>query len=78
MSSNATLGLGLYKVGRIIIDVQAHVIGVIANGGIWICVGIIQKHCGLADGVRGGRSLLGGDFVERDQHSRIDCAGKVQ
>ena len=40
----------------------------------WLCGSVVHHHFRLIDGVGGGRSFLGSNFVYRDNHDGIDGA----
>jgi hypothetical protein len=49
MPRSSAVRLGLYEIGCISVDVEAHGACVISDSGFWICGGIIHEHFGLCD-----------------------------
>lgn len=78
VSGGPTACFGLHKIGGVAVNVEAHIAGVVADGGLRIGVCIIHEHFGLAKGSVGGSSLLGGNFIEGNKHSGVNGTGVIQ
>jgi len=78
MASGATAGLGSREVRRVAMQVEYHVAGNIADGGIGVGVGIVEEPDSGIIGAFGGIGLVGGNGSEGDQHGWIDGDGIVE
>ena len=67
----------LDEIRGVAVDVAAHIARLEPDDGIWLRGFVVHEHFFLLDGVGGGRSLLGANFVERNEHRGVDGARDV-
>ena len=72
MACGAAARFGLDKIHGVAVDMEAHVASVEPDDGVQLCGCVVHEHLCLLDGVGGGRSLLGTDFIECDEHCGVD------
>ena len=72
MARSTTACFGMNEVSCITFNVDTHVASVKTDDGLWLCGRVVDQHFRLLHGVSGGRSFLGADFVERDNHGGIN------
>ena len=51
-----------------------HVASVKTDDGVWLCGSVVHKNFRLFDGVGGGQSLIGANFVEHKKYGGVDGA----
>ena len=78
MASSTASSIRKNKVGGIGADSKNHVAGMVADGSIRMRGEIVEQHIAGLFGVFGGRSLVAGDFVQRNNHSGVTAAGIVE
>ena len=78
MARSTTALFGMDKIRCVAVDVEAHVASVEPDDGVRFCGCIVHEHFYLLDGVGGGRSLLGVNFVECDKYGGVEGARDVE
>ena len=78
MACSTTARFGLDKIRCVAVDVEAHVASVEPDDGVRLCGCVVHENLFLLDGVRGGRRLLGTNFVECEEHGGVDGARDVE
>ena len=71
-------GLGFGEVGCVAVDVEDHVAGMVADGGVRMSGAVVEQ---LGDGARGGFGTVGlgaGEGAEGDEQSGVDGASVVE
>ena len=77
VARRATARFGLNKILCVNVDAKAHVDSVEPDDGIRLRGCVVHQHLRFIDGVGGGRSLLGADFVECAKYGGVDSARDV-
>ena len=72
MARGAAAHFGMDKIHGVAVNVEAHVASVEPDDGVRLRGCIVHEHLCLLDGVSGGRSLLGGNFIECKEHCGVD------
>ena len=66
--------LEMDKIRDVAVNVEAHVANVELDDGVRLRGCVFHENLCLIEGVGGGRSLLGSDFIECDNHCGVDGA----
>ena len=72
MDRSTTACFGLNEVRCVTVNVETHVASMKMDDGVWLCGSVVHQNLPLIDDVGGEQSLLGADFVERDEHGGIN------
>ena len=72
MESDADTRFGLHKVSGVGRDIEDHVAGVEANGGVGICVEVVHEPVCLFYVFYGSFGLLGSYLVEGDEDAGVE------
>ena len=78
MARGAAARFGLDKIRGVAVDVEAHVASVEPDSSVQLRGWVFHEHLCLLDGVGGGRSLIGANFIECDKHCGVDGARDVE
>ena len=78
MARGAAARFGLYEIRGVAVNVEAHVASVEPDDSVWLRVCVVHENLCLLDGVGGGRSLLGANLIECDNHCGVDGARDVE
>ena len=78
MARGAAARFGLDKIRGVAVDMEAHVASVELDDGVQLRGCVVHENMCLLDGVGGGRSLLGANFIECDKHCGVDGARDVE
>ena len=78
MACSATVHFGLEEIRCVAVDVEAHVASVELDDGFRLCGCVVHECLCLLDGVGGGQSLLGANFVGCDKNGGVDGARDVE
>ena len=74
MTCSVAARFRLDEISGVAVDMKAHVARVEPYDGVRLCGCVFHDHLCLLDGFGGGRSLLGADFIEYDEHCGVDGA----
>ena len=77
MARRTTACFDLNRICCVTINVETHVASLKTYEGVWLCGSVVHQHFRFLDGVGGGQSLLGDDFVEHNKHGVIDGAWDI-
>ena len=78
MARSTAAHFRLDEICGVAVDVKAHVASVEPDDVVWLHGCVVHEHLCLLDSVGGGRCLFGTNFVERDDHCRVDGAQDVE
>ena len=78
MACSATARFGMNEICCVTVDVEAHVSSVEPDTGVRSHGCVVHQHPCSIDGVSGVRSLLGANFVKRNDHGGVDGARDVE
>ncbi len=78
MAACAAAGTGDGEVGGVGVNVEPHIAGHIAYGGIGVSVGIVQEPSNVMPCLGSGFCLIRGEVAKGDEHSGIDSNGVVK
>ena len=78
MPCSATVRFGLNEIPCITVDVEAHVAIMKPYDGVWLCGCVVHQHLCFLGSVGGGRSFLGANFIDRNEHGGVDGAIDVK
>ena len=77
MARGAAARFSLDKIRGVVVDVEAHVASMEPDDGVCLRGCIVYEYFCLLGDVGGEGSLLGTNFVERDEHCGVDGARNV-
>ena len=77
VARSATARFKLNKIRCVAVNVEAHVASVESDGGVQLRGCVVHQNLRFLDGVGGGQSLIGADFVECHDHGGVDGARDV-
>ena len=78
VARSATTRFGLNKRRCVTVNVEAHANSMETDDGVRLRGCVVHQYLSFLDGVGGGRSLLGADFVEHDEHGWVDGGRDVE
>ena len=78
VATGSGAGAGLGEVGGVAVDSKLHVTGVIADDGIWMGGGIVEKLGGCLGSGFSACRLGGGNGAESNKHGAIDGSSVVE
>ena len=77
-TSSTSAGFGFGEVGCIAVNVEAHVTGMVTNGGIRVRGSVVEQvDCGFGGGF-GALGLSGGEAAKGDKHGVVNGTGIVE
>ena len=72
MDLSTTACFGMNDICCVTVDVETHVSRVKMDDGVYLCFSVVHQNLLLFDGVGGGRSFLGANFIEREENGGIN------
>ena len=78
MTRGAAARFRLDEIRNVTVNVEAHVASVEPDDSIRFCGCVVHEYLCILGGVGGGRSLLGANFIECDEHCGVDGARDVE
>ena len=78
MARGAAARFGLDEICGVAVDVEAYVASVEPDNGVQLRGCVVHEHMCILDGVGGGQSLIGADFIECGEHCGVNSARDVE